>query len=109
MEVLAAVNRLPAEWGSDEKLTMRAVAKEVGVSAPSIYLHFAEMSVRARGALFDLGEQVGHDGVAIDSGGDGDDASEWHRACHGAQLWIDEFGGRAAELVEQALKDRPPH
>src|SRR3978361_1444081 len=40
-EVLSAVNRLLDDWGSDEKLTMRAVAHAVGVTPGSIYLHFA--------------------------------------------------------------------
>ncbi|MGW0891122.1 TetR/AcrR family transcriptional regulator [Saccharopolyspora sp. NPDC002578] len=58
VEVLAAVNRLLAEWGSDEKLTMRAVAKEVGVSAPSIYLHFADKAELVWAALADKYEQL---------------------------------------------------
>ncbi|WP_461155889.1 TetR/AcrR family transcriptional regulator [Saccharopolyspora tripterygii] len=56
--MLAAVNRLLAEWGSDEKLTMRAVAKEVGVSAPSIYLHFADKAELVWAALADKYEQL---------------------------------------------------
>lgn len=52
-EILAAVNRLLDEWGSDEKLTMRAVAREVGVAAPSIYLHFADKSELVWAALAD--------------------------------------------------------
>lgn len=50
-EVLDAVNRLLDRWGSDEKLTMRAVAQEVGVSAPSIYLHFTDKSELVWAAL----------------------------------------------------------
>ncbi|MET0698891.1 MAG: TetR/AcrR family transcriptional regulator [Mycobacterium sp.] len=61
-EVLAAVNRLLDQWGSDEKLTMRAVAQEVGVAAPSIYLHFADKSELVWAALADkygqLAEQM---------------------------------------------------
>ena len=57
-EVLAAVNRLLDEWGSDEKLTMRAVAKEVGVAAPSIYLHFADKAELVWAALADKYEQL---------------------------------------------------
>jgi AcrR family transcriptional regulator len=57
-EVLDAVNRLLAEWGSDEKLTMRAVAKEVGVSAPSIYLHFTDKAELVWAALSDKYEQL---------------------------------------------------
>jgi AcrR family transcriptional regulator len=57
-EVLAAVNRLLDEWGSHEKLTMRAVAKEVGVAAPSIYLHFADKTELVWAALSDKYEQL---------------------------------------------------
>ncbi|GAB2964664.1 TetR family transcriptional regulator [Amycolatopsis acidiphila] len=57
-EVLAAVNRLLDEWGSDDKLTMRAVAKEVGVAAPSIYLHFADKAELVWAALTDKYEQL---------------------------------------------------
>ncbi|MEV7749626.1 TetR/AcrR family transcriptional regulator [Streptomyces griseofuscus] len=52
-EILAAVNQLLAEWGSAEQLTMRAVAKEVGIAAPSIYLHFADKAELVRAALAD--------------------------------------------------------
>jgi AcrR family transcriptional regulator len=57
-EVLAAVNRLLDEWGSDEKLTIRAVAKEVGVAPPSIYLHFTDKTDLVWAALSDKYEQL---------------------------------------------------
>ncbi|CAJ1581143.1 TetR/AcrR family transcriptional regulator [[Mycobacterium] wendilense] len=57
-EILAAVNRLLDESGSDEKLTMRAVAQEVGVAAPSIYLHFADKSQLVWAALADKYTQL---------------------------------------------------
>jgi AcrR family transcriptional regulator len=57
-EVLDAVNRLLDEWGSDEKLTMRAVAQEVGVAAPSIYLHFADKAELVWAALSDKYAQL---------------------------------------------------
>ena len=41
-EVLAAAMDLLAETGSEEAVSLRAVAKRVGVSVPSIYLHFAD-------------------------------------------------------------------
>ncbi|MFF3575032.1 TetR/AcrR family transcriptional regulator [Nocardia jiangxiensis] len=52
-EILAAVNRLLAEWGGVEKLTMRAVATEVGTTAASIYLHFADKTELVWAALSD--------------------------------------------------------
>ncbi|WP_020500868.1 TetR/AcrR family transcriptional regulator [Sciscionella marina] len=57
-EILDAVNRLLDEWGSDEKLTMRAVAKQVGVAAPSIYLHFSDKTELVWAALSDKYEQL---------------------------------------------------
>jgi AcrR family transcriptional regulator len=57
-EVLDAVNRLLDKWGSDEKLTMRAVAQEVGVAAPSIYLHFADKAELVWAALSDKYAQL---------------------------------------------------
>lgn len=57
-EVLAAVNRLLDEWGSDEKLTMRAVAHAVGVTPGSIYLHFADKTELVWAALADKYRQL---------------------------------------------------
>jgi AcrR family transcriptional regulator len=57
-EVLDAVNRLLDKWGTDEKLTMRAVAQEVGVAAPSIYLHFADKAELVWAALADKYAQL---------------------------------------------------
>ncbi|MDI5966780.1 TetR/AcrR family transcriptional regulator [Streptantibioticus silvisoli] len=50
-EILAAVDRLLVEWGSAEKLTIRAVAREAGVAAPSIYLHFPDKAELVWAAL----------------------------------------------------------
>ncbi|MDT5130053.1 MAG: hypothetical protein QOH54_5697 [Mycobacterium sp.] len=62
-DVLTAVNRLLDEWGSDEKLTMRAVAHEVGVTPASIYLHFSDKTELVWAALADkyrqLADQMG--------------------------------------------------
>ncbi|WNI28234.1 TetR/AcrR family transcriptional regulator [Streptomyces sp. ITFR-6] len=55
---MTAVQRLLVEWGSPDKLTMRAVAKEVGISAPSIYLHFADKSELVWAALADRYEEL---------------------------------------------------
>ncbi|MGY1433672.1 TetR/AcrR family transcriptional regulator [Streptomyces reniochalinae] len=41
-EILAAAARLLAESGREGDLSLRAVAREVGISAPSIYLHFED-------------------------------------------------------------------
>jgi AcrR family transcriptional regulator len=41
-EILVAARQLLADTGSDEAVSVRAVADRVGVSTPSIYLHFAD-------------------------------------------------------------------
>jgi len=41
-EILAATTRLLAETGDEEAVSIRAVAEAVGVTPPSIYLHFAD-------------------------------------------------------------------
>ncbi|GAA2528795.1 TetR/AcrR family transcriptional regulator [Winogradskya humida] len=71
-EILAGVNRLLVDWGSTEKLTIRAVAREVGVAAPSIYLHFDDKSELVWAALagkyVELAELMS---AAADAAGDG--------------------------------------
>ena len=41
-EILDAAEQLLVEHGTKEAVTIRAVAEKVGVSAPSIYLHFSD-------------------------------------------------------------------
>lgn len=41
-EIVTAAARLLAESGSEEAVSIRAVAEAVGVTPPSIYLHFAD-------------------------------------------------------------------
>lgn len=41
-ELLAGAQRILERGGSEDDVTLRAVAREVGVSAPSIYAHFAD-------------------------------------------------------------------
>jgi AcrR family transcriptional regulator len=65
-EVLAAVNRLLDDWGSDEKLTMRAVAHEVGVTPASIYLHFSDKTELVWAALADKYRQLADQMAAAD-------------------------------------------
>jgi AcrR family transcriptional regulator len=43
-EIILAAGRLLADSGSEEGLSLRAVAREVGIAAPSIYLHFKDRS-----------------------------------------------------------------
>jgi AcrR family transcriptional regulator len=79
-EVLAAVNRLLDDWGSDEKLTMRAVANEVGVTPASIYLHFADKTELVWAALADKYRQLADQMRAADAAASGQGPRERLRA-----------------------------
>ncbi|MDX3853398.1 TetR/AcrR family transcriptional regulator [Streptomyces sp. AK02-01A] len=70
-EIVAAVQRLLAEWGSSDRLTMRAVAKEVGISAPSIYLHFTDKTELVWAALADRYDELVARMAAADEAGHG--------------------------------------
>jgi AcrR family transcriptional regulator len=67
-EILDAVNRLLMKEGSAEKLTIRAVAQEVGVAAPSIYLHFSDKTELIWTALSDKYAQLADVLRAADEG-----------------------------------------
>ncbi|MGU3497446.1 TetR/AcrR family transcriptional regulator [Mycobacterium sp. C31M] len=41
-ELLAGAQRILERTGNEDDVTLRAVAREVGISAPSIYAHFAD-------------------------------------------------------------------
>ncbi len=41
-DILAGATQLLEDTGSEEAVTLRAVARKVGISAPSIYSHFAD-------------------------------------------------------------------
>lgn len=41
-EIIAAAGRLLEELGDDQALSLRAVARELGIAATSVYLHFAD-------------------------------------------------------------------
>lgn len=50
-ELVAAADRILAETGDEEGLSLRAVAREAGIAAPSIYLHFANKQELVRAVI----------------------------------------------------------
>lgn len=88
-EILDAATRLLVETGSEEAVSIRAVADAVGVSPPSIYLHFADKTE----LVFAVCE-------------------EQYRRCDeyieaavtGAETMIDELKGRARAYVRFGLE-----
>ena len=50
-DLIAAADRLLAETGDLHGLSLRAVAREVGIATPSIYLHFPDKAALVRAVL----------------------------------------------------------
>ncbi|HEX5495752.1 MAG TPA: TetR/AcrR family transcriptional regulator [Mycobacteriales bacterium] len=50
-EILQATERLLERLGNEAALSLRAIAREVGIAAPSIYLHFADRTELVWAAL----------------------------------------------------------
>jgi AcrR family transcriptional regulator len=69
-EILEAASRMLGELGSEEALTLRAVAREVGIAAPSIYRHFANKAELVRAVLAreyeELARRMGEAEAAVD-------------------------------------------
>jgi AcrR family transcriptional regulator len=57
-EILEAASRMLGALGSEEALSLRAVAREVGIAAPSIYRHFSDKSDLVRAVLAGEYEQL---------------------------------------------------
>lgn len=66
-EILAATTRMLERAGTDEGLTLRGVAREVGVSPQSMYLHFANLDQLILAVLADC---HGRMGAALDGAAD---------------------------------------
>jgi AcrR family transcriptional regulator len=62
LELIDAADRMLARTGDVEGLSLRAVAREVGIATPSIYLHFPDKTSLVRavldGRFAELGEAV---------------------------------------------------
>ncbi|MCI2423016.1 TetR/AcrR family transcriptional regulator [Saccharopolyspora sp. K220] len=50
-EILEGASRLLSELGASDALTIRGVARAVGITAPSIYRHFADRDALVQGLL----------------------------------------------------------
>lgn len=58
-EILATAERLLVEAGTESAITMRAVAAGVGVTTPSVYLHFPDKSALVTAVCLRIWDQVG--------------------------------------------------
>ncbi|MFI6504632.1 TetR/AcrR family transcriptional regulator [Nonomuraea typhae] len=58
-EILRAAEDLLAEHGSEDALTIRAVAARAGISTPSVYLHFADKEALLEAVCLRVWDELG--------------------------------------------------
>ncbi|WLW50398.1 TetR/AcrR family transcriptional regulator [Streptomyces sp. YU58] len=80
-EILDAATRILEETGRENALSLRGVAREVGIAAPSIYLHFKDKTELVWTVLADayraLAAEMAAAGKAAAAGG----ADPWEQMC----------------------------
>jgi AcrR family transcriptional regulator len=100
-EILAAAERILVETGDQSALSIRAIADAVGVTPPSIYLHFADRN----DLLFAVCEQqFGHLHEAMDKAIEGV-SDPWERIARRGRAYI-EFGLANAEQYRIIMTSR---
>jgi AcrR family transcriptional regulator len=74
-DILAAATEIVERTGSEEAVTLRAVARQVGISAPSIYSHFPDreaiLNAIIDGAFIDFNAAIKAASDAADRAGQG--------------------------------------
>ncbi|MGW5017633.1 TetR/AcrR family transcriptional regulator [Streptomyces cacaoi] len=79
-DILRATERLLEELGSEDALSLRAVAREVGIAAPSIYRHFTDKTELVWATLAQNYERLAEAMVEADADAADDEPLERLRA-----------------------------
>jgi AcrR family transcriptional regulator len=105
-DIIDAALRMLNELGDDEALSLRAVAREVGIAATSVYIHFADRDELVFAALEQCTADLIRDLDQAEASG-GDDPVERLRArLLFLSTWTSEFAGLYKVLHESALNRR---
>ena len=80
-EIVAAAGRIVDREGRDEAVTLRAVAREVGIAAPSIYAHFPDRDAVVHALIDESFTQLRLFGERAIEAGPQDPASRLRRGC----------------------------
>ncbi|PRY66993.1 TetR family transcriptional regulator [Glaciihabitans tibetensis] len=109
-EIIEAAERLLAEFGPGDAVTLRAIAREAGIAAPSIYPHFAD-----RDSILDavVSRTFRNLAQACRDAGDAapDGTSEVAAISVAYVRYAREFPGRYRILFERSTRNiaSPPH
>lgn len=105
-DIIDAALRMLNELGDDEGLSMRAIAREVGIAATSAYIHFADRDELVFAALEQCTTDLIRDLDQAEAKG-GDDPVERLRArLVFLGTWVSEYGGLYKVLHESTLNRR---
>jgi AcrR family transcriptional regulator len=107
-EIVEAASRLLAETGDAHAVTLRAVARTVGVTATSIYLHFPDRASLVRAVRRQCFAELVH---AMDAAADAAGAEPRARVRARAHAYVRfglEHSGRYRALFEPALQSSAP-
>jgi AcrR family transcriptional regulator len=105
-DIIDAALRMLNELGDDEALSLRAVAREVGIAATSVYIHFADRDELVFAALEQCTADLIRDLDQAEASG-GDDPVERLRArLLFLSTWTSEYAGLYKVLHESALNRR---
>jgi AcrR family transcriptional regulator len=108
VEIVDAAGRLLAETGDAHAVTLRAVARVVGVTATSIYLHFPDRATLVRAVRRQCFAELVH---AMDHAADAAGADPHARVRARAHAYVRfglEHSGRYRALFEPALQSSAP-
>ncbi len=108
-EILAGAARLLSEMGGEEALTIRGVARAVGIAPASIYQHFADKTALVQGVLDYDYEQLAAEMTAADEALPADDVVRRVRAQLHAywRFAIDNPGHYRLMLTDRHSRGRP--
>ncbi|MFF3670726.1 TetR/AcrR family transcriptional regulator [Microtetraspora malaysiensis] len=104
-DIIGATLRMLNELGDDEALSLRAVAREVGIAATSVYIHFSDRDALVFAALeqctLDLMRELDHAESAF-----GDPVAQLRARLLYLATWVSDHAGLYKVLHESALNRR---
>ncbi|WP_187414485.1 TetR/AcrR family transcriptional regulator [Nonomuraea sp. PA05] len=104
-DIIDATLRMLDELRDDEALSLRAVAREVGIAATSVYIHFADRDALVFAALEQCTRDLLHDLEAAETGGDDSVARLRARLLY-LGSWVRDHAGLYKVLHESTINQR---
>ncbi|MDX2971372.1 TetR/AcrR family transcriptional regulator [Kribbella solani] len=105
-EIIDAALRMLNELGDDEALSLRAVAREVGIAATSVYIHFADRDALVFAALEQCTAGLLRDLEAAEAQGGADPVRRLRARLLFLGSWTREYAGLYKVLHESTLNRR---